>query len=437
MPKIEIMKKIFPAIFFILVNLILANEVFPYNSDSDSTPVEKYGQIRVEGNRIVDKNGNPVALHGMSLFWSQWIGKYYNPFCIEWLHSDWKITVIRAAMGIEPDGYLTNPDTEKNKIFSVINKSIDLGIYVIVDWHDHNAHIHQEEAIGFFAEIAALYGDQPNLIYEIYNEPTQVSWSNVVKPYAEAVIDTIRSIDPDNLIIVGTPTWSQDVDIAANDPLEYNNIAYALHFYAATHKQSLRNKASSALGKGAALFVSEWGTCESSGTGKLDTAETEKWLNFMEQNKLSWCNWSIADKNETSAALKGGASEFGEWNDTDLSASGDLIRKKLIFLSDSVSTDIGFINPFQSFKLIQNYPNPFNPSTKIVYQLGRKSHVVIRVFDILGNEVATLVNVEKSAGVYEAEFKSNENNKNLSSGIYFCRFEADNFFQIKKMVLIK
>jgi hypothetical protein len=340
-------------------------------------------------------------------------------------------------MGIEPDGYLTNPDTEKNKIFSVIDKSIDLGIYVIVDWHDHNAHNHQAEAIGFFAEIAALYGDQPNLIYEIYNEPTQVSWSNVVKPYAEAVIDTIRSIDPDNLIIVGTPTWSQDVDVAANDPLEYSNIAYALHFYAATHKQSLRNKAASALGKGAALFVSEWGTCESSGTGKLDTAETEKWLNFMSQNKLSWCNWSVADKNETSAALKGGASEFGEWNDTDLSASGDMIRKKLIFLSDSVSTDIGFVNPFQSFKLIQNYPNPFNPSTRIVYQLDRKSHVVIRVFDILGNEVTTLVNEEKSAGVYEAEFKSNENNKNLSSGIYFCRFEADNFFQTKKMVLIK
>jgi hypothetical protein len=162
-----------------------------------------------------------------------------------------------------------------------------------------------------------------------------------------------------------------------------------------------------------------------------------KMAEFMDQNKLSWCNWSIADKNETSAALKGGASEFGEWNDTDLSASGDLIRKKLIFLSDSVSTDIGVINPFQSFKLIQNYPNPFNPSTKIVYQLDRKSHVVIRVFDILGNEVTTLVNEEKSAGVYEAEFKSNENNKNLSSGIYFCRFEADNFFQTKKMVLIK
>jgi endoglucanase len=184
--------------------LILANEVFPFGSDNDSTPVQKYGQIRVEGNRIVDQNGNPIALYGMSLFWSQWIGKYYNPFCIEWLRSDWKITVIRAAMGIEPDGYLTNPDTEKNKMFSVIDKSIDLGIYVIVDWHDHNAHTHQAEAIDFFAEIAALYGDQPNLIYEIYNEPTQVSWSNVVKPYAEAVIDTIRSIDPDNLIIVGT-----------------------------------------------------------------------------------------------------------------------------------------------------------------------------------------------------------------------------------------
>jgi endoglucanase len=236
-------------------------------------------------------------------------------------------------MGIEHGGYIDNPGTEKNKVFSVISTCIDLGVYVIVDWHDHNAHNNQGEAIDFFAEVARLYGGSPNLIYEIYNEPFAVSWFNTIKPYAETVIDTIRKIDPDNLIIVGTPNWSQDVDSAAVNPLQYSNIAYALHFYAATHKQYLRDKASIALEKGLALFVSEWGTCESSGSGKLDTLETEIWFDFMARNNISWCNWSVADKDETASALKPGADEFGNWDPDDLTSSGDLVRKKIIGLT--------------------------------------------------------------------------------------------------------
>ena len=80
--------------------------------------------------------------------------------------------------------------------------------------------------------MALEYGAFPNVIYEIYNEPLNVSWSNVIKPYAMSVISIIREIDPDNLIIVGTPNWSQRVDMAAQDPIvEFENIAYTLHFY--------------------------------------------------------------------------------------------------------------------------------------------------------------------------------------------------------------
>jgi len=430
-------KIFFTALLLILINFILADQALPFSSKNDSTPVERYGKIRVEGNKIVDENGSPIALHGMSLFWSQWMGKYYNSSCIEWLLNDWKCTVVRAAMGIESDGYLTNPNSEKNKVFAVIDACIDLGIYVIVDWHDHNAHNHQAEAIDFFSEIAALYGETPNLIYEIYNEPTQVSWTNIVKPYAEAVIDTIRSIDPDNLIIVGTPTWSQDVDIAAANPIVKSNIAYALHFYAATHKQYLRNKAISALNKDVALFVTEWGTSEASGTGILDSIETEIWWDFMDRNKLSWCNWSIADKNETSAALNSGASEFGNWDEIDLSASGAFVRSKLIYSNDTVNTDANSLKLYPSFNLRQNYPNPFNPSTKIIYEIGNKQHAVLKIFDILGNEITTLVNEELQAGIYEIEFQSNLDNKTLSSGIYFCHLQAGEYIQIKKMILTK
>lgn len=292
--------------------------------------VARHGWLRVEGNRIVGKSGKPVALHGMSLFWSQWMGQYYNADAVKWLRDDWGCTVVRAAMAVEAGGYLRDPKREKQKVIAVVQAAIDLGIYVIVDWHDHNAHRHTREAKAFFAELAKAYGKCPNVIYETWNEPlNKHDWSTVIKPYHEAVIPAIRAHDPDGLIVCGTQTWSQDVDKAARDPLKFANVAYALHFYAATHKQSLRNKAAAALKGGVALMVTEWGTSEASGGGKLDYEETRKWLAFMDRHRLSWCNWSVADKRETSAALQPRASGKGGWPARSLSRSGTLLRKEL------------------------------------------------------------------------------------------------------------
>ena len=151
-------------------------------------------------------------------------------------------------MAVDMGGYLKNPKTEKAKVKAAVEAAIDLGIYVIVDWHDHEAHLHTEQAKEFFAEMAKTYGDKPNVIYELWNEPLNThDWSTVIKPYHEKVIAAIRQVDPDNLIICGTQTWSQDVDKAARDPLAFENVAYTLHFYTGTHRQSLRDKASAAL----------------------------------------------------------------------------------------------------------------------------------------------------------------------------------------------
>jgi endoglucanase len=178
--------------------------------------------------------------------------------------------------------------------------------------------------------MAKSYGSYPNVIYELWNEPLkQHDWTTVIKPYHEAVIPRIRDHDPDNLIICGTQTWSQDVDKAARDPLKFENLAYTLHFYAATHKQSLRDKAATALTNGVALMVTEWGASESSGNGQLDEMETRKWWEFMDLHHLSWCNWSLDDKLETSAALIPGASALGGWSTNDLSPSGRLVREEL------------------------------------------------------------------------------------------------------------
>jgi endoglucanase len=301
-------------------------------SAGEPTPVEKHGKLSVKGNKIVDQHGNPVQLRGMSLFWSQWMGDFYNESAVKWLVDDWKVTIIRAALGVKHEdtksGYLYD-GSEKKKITTVVDAAIKKGIYVIIDWHDHYAHKNQKESVKFFKEMASRYGEYPNVIYEIFNEPVKESWTDVVKPYSEAVVSAIRSIDPDNLIILGTPYWCQNVDEAANDPLEGENLAYSLHFYAASHKGELRDKAEAALDKGVALFVTEFGTCVATGNGFLDTAETEEWFDFMDKHHLSWCNWSIANKDETSAALLPGTRPIGYWQASNLTASGKIIRRKL------------------------------------------------------------------------------------------------------------
>lgn len=292
------------------------------------TPVERHGQLRVDGNRIVDHSGQPVMLRGMSLFWSQWQPQYYNASAIRWLRDDWNINVIRAAIAVHSDGYLEHPEREMRKAEAVIEAAIDLGVYVLVDWHAHEPE--PKASAEFFSQIARKYGHHPNIIYETWNEPLREhDWSSMIKPYHMAVIPPIRAHDPDNLIVAGTQTWSQDVDKAAADPLPFANVAYTLHFYAGTHGQELRDKADIAMKNGAALFVTEWGTTDADGDGPVYGEETRRWWDFMERNKISYLNWSVADKKEGSAALLPGASGKGGWPLPMLTPSGRFVREQL------------------------------------------------------------------------------------------------------------
>jgi endoglucanase len=294
------------------------------------TPVARFGALRVQGNRILDRNGQQMRLAGNSLFWSNngWGGeKYYNANVVGWLKNNWNAGIVRVAMGVdEAGGYLENPAREKAKVKTVVDACIAAGLYVIIDWHSHHAEQYQAQSIAFFREMATTYGNTPNVIYEVYNEPLQVSWTGVVKPYAQAVANAIRTIDPDNLIIVGTPTWSQDVDVAASSPLAGANIAYTLHFYAATHKASLRAKAQTALDRGVALFVTEYGTCEASGAGAIDATSTQEWMNFLRTNNISHCNWALNDKAEAASALVPGTNSAAGWSDSYLTTSGRLAK---------------------------------------------------------------------------------------------------------------
>ncbi|MDR2145724.1 MAG: glycoside hydrolase family 5 protein, partial [Tannerella sp.] len=239
--------------------------------------VSQSGFLSVEGLSLVNEKGQPVILRGVSFGWHNWWPRFYNANTVAWLKEDWKADVVRAAMGVGPeDDYIKNPEHTLKLLYTVVDAAIENDMYVIVDWHSHR--IHLEEAKDFFKQVAGKYKDYPNIIYEIFNEPVRDSWDDV-KAYSEEVIKTIREIDGKNIILVGSPHWDQDIDIAAADPIKgYDNLMYSLHFYAATHKQYLRDKANVALQKGLPLFVSEYGGMEASGNGPIDKESWQEWL---------------------------------------------------------------------------------------------------------------------------------------------------------------
>ncbi len=308
--------------------LCLASVGVPVEA-SAVTPVACHGALSVKDGRIVGEHGEPVTLRGMSLFWSQWAPQYYAAETVEWLAKDWKVDVIRAAIAAETnDSARQHFDRELAKASTVIDAAVANGLYVVVDWHAHRRY--PEEATRFLTAIAAKYGHLPNLIYEPFNEPLRdgVDWSRDVKPYHSQVIGAVRAIDPDNLVIAGSPSWSQDVEVAAADPLPFTNLAYTLHYYAATHGQALRDKGDAALVQGATLLITEFGTVEATGNGPLDHEESQAWWDWAEARGIGWMAWSIGDRDETSASLNSGTPPSG-WSEDDLTESGKLLRDKL------------------------------------------------------------------------------------------------------------
>jgi len=301
--------------------------------DTAETPVAKHGPLSVVGPNILDTHGEITSLAGPSFFWSNTGWKqerFYTKGAVETFAKDWNAGIIRVAMGAQSSGsYLEDEAGNIDRLVTVVNAAIENGLYVIIDWHSHHAEKDIEEAKLFFTAIAQAYGHTPNVIYEIYNEPLDTTdWSTVVKPYAEELIDTIRAVDPDNLIIVGTQSWAQDVDKAADNPIMgESNILYALHFYAASHKEDLRDKAKYAIDKGLPLIISEWGSVTYSGDGEFDKKSTREWMKFAKEHNLSHLNWSVSDKAETASMFRDGASSDGEWTTEDLTPSGRLVRE--------------------------------------------------------------------------------------------------------------
>lgn len=299
------------------------------------TPVEAHGQLAVVGAQLVDEHGDAVQLKGVSSMWLNWENDGYaeDAEALVWMRDRWNISVIRAAMGVEPSGaFLSNPEKAKTQVRNVIRNAIDAGVYVIVDWHDHNAHMHEAQASQFFAEIAEEFGETPNVIYETFNEPLQVDWATVLKPYHEAVVSSIRAVDPDNVVILGTPGWSQNVDLAARAPVEGENLMYTLHFYSCTHGEYLRSKADTAMAMGVAVFVTEWGATHADGgtDGKVCIAEAALWTRYMQREGISWAAWKLDNcERDSTCLLVPGTPRNGGWTTEYLKGHALFVRDAL------------------------------------------------------------------------------------------------------------
>ncbi len=287
------------------------------------SPVAKHGQLSVSGTKIVDANGAPFQLRGVSTHGIAWFSEYINKDSFETL-KNYGANVVRLALYSDPNaGFTTDL---YSKVDAGVSYASELGMYVIIDWHilsDGNPQTYKAQAKDFFTYMSQKYADSKNVIYEICNEPNGSSWDTDIKPYAEEIIDVIRANDDNAIIIVGTPTWSQDVDVVAKNPIKgQDNIMYALHFYAATHTDSLRQKMTTALSSGLPVFVTEFGMCDASGNGTNDFVQTKAWIDLLDANGVGYVCWNLSNKAETSALINPSCNKTSGWTAADLSQSG-------------------------------------------------------------------------------------------------------------------
>lgn len=304
---------------------------------------EYYGKLHVEGTHLCDRDNTPVQLKGLSSHGLGWYPQYINEQAFKEFRDDWNMNIIRLAMYTEEEeGYCSRDNNHKEFLKEVVSKGIEIArelkMYVIVDWHilfDNNPLIHIDEAIDFFEEISSKHKEDEHVLYEICNEPNgDTSWDDI-KKYAEQVIPIIRKNAPESIIIVGTPTWSQDVDIASMNPISgYDNIMYALHFYADTHKDALRDKMMKALENQLPIFVSEYGICDASGNGAINPVEANKWISLLDELKISHIAWNLSNKDESSALLKKSCNKAMQFEEDDLNEGG-------IWLKDMLTRGVG------------------------------------------------------------------------------------------------
>ena len=322
------MKKVTAILLLAVMVLSLCSCGDKSSFDGKDRPSSR-GHLQVVDGTLCGKDGKPVMLRGISCYGVSVSVRYITDETFYDISHVIGANVYRMAMytyGMGVVGYCTGGNKEKLEglMMDGVTYAENNDMYVILDWHilsDGNPNKYIDDAVSFFDHISALCKDRDNVIYEICNEPNGVSWEEI-KEFADTVIPVIRENDPDSVIIVGTPDWSQGVDVAADDPLDYPNLLYTLHFYSATHKQELRDKAQYAIDKGLPIFVTEYGVTASTGNYPYDFEEADIWIDFLEEHGISHVMWNFSKVSESSAAIKASVLKASGLEYDDFSQSG-------------------------------------------------------------------------------------------------------------------
>ncbi|MCQ2189562.1 MAG: cellulase family glycosylhydrolase [Paludibacteraceae bacterium] len=415
--------KFFVACLMLLISTAMAKADYPENS-----PVALNGRLKVEDGKMVNACGHPTQLRGMSTHGLAWNPNAYTEASIKMLVEEWNISLFRIAVYThEWGGYSTDQWKTKEQYHELIDNLVDIcgkyGIYCLIDWHVLNSVSHDpnntiDDATIFFEHMSKTHKDKAHVMYEICNEPNKnVTWA-MIKNYANDIIPVIRENDKDAIIVCGTPTWSQDVDAAAELPLDFDNVMYTLHFYSGTHTSYLRQKAEKAISKGLAIFVTEFGVSKADGSGGVFLDEADTWMEWMDKHDISWANWSFCDKNETSAALVANSISKGTWTP---SKSGEYIKSKLAepYKEKFVpcTDDVKNINNNVEITL---YPNPTDGSFSINAAFDIEKVVIL---DMTGKEIK--------------RFDSTANNyvvSDIANGIYQVVVYSHDFTTIERMI---
>src|SRR5574344_968295 len=313
-------------------------------------PVSYYGKLTAkDGQHYREKTGTTqVQVKGMSMFWDTWdVGyNFYKTSVVDALVDKWKVEILRVAHGTA--GNLNSNWQSLDD--AVIQEAIAKDIYVIIDYHSHTAQNEVSEATTFFTYMAQKWGSKPNVIFEVFNEPNTTGMWSTVKSYANTIIPVIRKYSS-NLIIVGNSEYSAHPEEAISDPVtdSGNNTAYTFHFYADSHQldggdysgyATFRNRIRNAIQAGRTVFVTEWGTTNADGglsTSNVNTGNSDEWLTFLDNNKISWCNWSVSNKSEASAIFEGQDAYTNpvNWSESGYSTSGKYVYNKLLTWANS------------------------------------------------------------------------------------------------------
>ncbi len=310
-------------VLFLLV--LLFGVMISLNNESEVSA--KVSTLKVSGTKIVNSKGKTVTLKGVSTHGIAWFPQYVNKKCFKSFKKMGANTVRLALYSDSGAGYST---FWYSKVEKGIKIAKSLGMYVIVDWHilsDGNPNTNKAEAKKFFKHFASRFGKYNNVLYEICNEPNgDVTWERDIKPYAKSMIKVIRKYAKKAIIIVGTPTWSQDVDIVASSPLKnVKNVMYALHFYADTHRDNIRNKLITANKAGLPVFVSEYSISDASGNGSINKKEGSRWMSLLKRLHIGHIAWSVCNKAESSALIKSSCSKTTNIKKKDLTSCGKWI----------------------------------------------------------------------------------------------------------------